>query len=247
MNTHQNQNFFHLITLTVPVAKSKKAGFQSAIVSSMFIDGNKLIIDPDLYQRMYTLGLRKFSLVIINHDIIGYDKREYGDKILNVYCSLTVHFINANTFFSLKSFDLFFNKNKDKSFEFVFAFQNLPWNEICTNFISTGIDISGGSNTKKHLISSVQHRLSLFLMCFFGTKSSSFVNQSFHRELNENDKKLIDYSTKQRQDFIIDLSRANEILKSRILAEGPINKDKDLIIDWNEGSDSTSPAKTPSS
>jgi hypothetical protein len=84
-------------------------------------------------------------------------------------------------------------------------------------------------------------------MCFYGTKSSSFINQSFHRDLNENDKNLIDYSTKKRQDFIIDLSRANEILKSRILAEGSINKDKDLIIDWNEGSDSTSPAKTPSS
>jgi hypothetical protein len=84
-------------------------------------------------------------------------------------------------------------------------------------------------------------------MCFYGTKSSSFINQSFHRDLNENDKNLIDYSTKKRQDFIIDLSRANEILNSRILAEGSINKDKDLIIDWNEGSDSTSPAKTPSS
>jgi hypothetical protein len=79
MTTHQiqdqNQNFFHLITLTVPVAKSKKAGFQSAIVSSIYIDGNNFSIDPDFYERMYNLGLRNFSLVIINHDIIGYDKR----------------------------------------------------------------------------------------------------------------------------------------------------------------------------
>jgi len=249
MTTHQNQNqdqnknFFHLITLTVPVAKSKKAGFQSAIVSSIFINDNKLIIDPDLYSRMHTLGLRHFNLVIINDDIKCYDKREFGDKNLNVYCSLTVHFINANTFFSLKSFEFFFNKNKDKNFEFVFAFQNITWDEICTGFINTGIDISGGSNTKKHLISPVQHRLSLFLMCFFGTKSSSFVNESFHRDFKESDKKLTDYSTKKRQGLIIDLARANEILKSRLLAEGPINRD--LIIDFNEdeGSDSTSPAQ----
>jgi hypothetical protein len=242
MTTHQN--FFHLITLTVPVAKSKKAGFKSAIFSSIFIDDNQLILDPDMYSRMHSLGLRHFNIVIINDAIKCYDKREFGDKILNVYCSLTVHFINANSFFSLKGFELFFNKNKDKNFELVLAFQNIPWDEICVRFISTGIDLSGGSNTKKHLISPVQHRLSLFLMCFFGTKSSSFVNESFHRNFQESDKKLTDYSTKQRQDFVIDLARANEILKSRLLAEGPINRD--LIIDLNEdeGSDSTSPEQS---
>jgi len=248
MTTHQNQvqaqnkNFFHLITLTIPVARIKDSGFKSAIASSISINDNKLTIESDFYQRMYSLGLRNFHLVIINDDLIDYKKSVIGDKILNVYCSLTIHYINTDSFFTLKSFEFFFNKNKDKNFEFAFAFQNLHWVDICSRFISTGIDISGGSNTKKHLISPVQHRLSLFLMCIFGSKSTSFVNESFHRDFKESDKKGSDYSTKERQNLIIDLARANEILKSRLLAECPI--DFSLIEDLNEdeGSESTSPA-----
>ena len=244
MTTHKNQNFFNIITLTVPVAKSKKAGFQSAIVSSIFIDNNQLMIDPDMYGRMHTLGLRHFNLVIINNDIKCYNKIEFGDKILNIYCSLTVHFINESSFFSLKSFEFFFNKNKEKNFEYVFAFQNINWDDVCASFISAGIDISGGSNTKKHLISPIQHRLSLFLMCFFGTKSSFFVSESFHREFKASDKKLIDYSTKKSQDLVIDLARANEIFKSRILAENPINKDPIKNFNEYEELDPTSPAQS---
>lgn len=243
MTTHQNQNFFNLVTLTVPVARNKKSGFQSAIASSLSINEHKISIEPEFYERMHILGLRNFNLVIINDDLIGYKKSNIGNNLLNVNCSLTAHYINTDTFFSLKSFDFFFNRNKEKSFEFVFAFQNLPWNEICARFIGTGIDISGGSNTKKHLISPVQHRLSLFLMCIFGSKSTSFINESFHRDFKESEKKGFDNSTKQEQNLIIDFARANEILKSRILAEGPI--DFSSIEDLNENEEATQ--KTTSS
>ena len=81
-------------------------------------------------------------------------------------------------------------------------------------------------------------------MCFFGTKSSFFVSESFHREFKASDKKLIDYSTKKSQDLVIDLARANEIFKSRILAENPINKDPIKNFNEYEELDPTSPAQS---
>lgn len=39
---------------------------------------------------------------------------------------------------------------------------------ICLNFATMGIGILGGSNTKKHLLSPLQFRLSQFLMCSHG-------------------------------------------------------------------------------
>jgi len=98
--------------------------------------------------------------------------------------------------------------------------------------------ISGGSNTKKYLLSPLQHRLSQFLICVFGAESSSEIITSFHKPINVEDKKDIDYSTKVNQDRIINFAKSNEILKSRLLDENSLPEDflKDEILNTQNNS-----------
>lgn len=94
------------------------------------------------------------------------------------------------------------------------------------------IDVSGGSNNKKYLLSPLQLRLSLFLSAVYGgSLASSEVKNSFHRERTLETVKGIDYSSKKRKKKIIDLIKSNEIFKDRILNESLLFKDMNDIFD----------------
>jgi hypothetical protein len=130
--------------------------------------------------------------------------------------------MSTEMFFSLSTFNFLFNKNRNKNFEFFFVFKNMDWQNICTHFASTGVDISGGSNSRKHLISPNQHRLSLFLYCILGSESFGSINSSFHKTFEVGDKKIHNFNKKKEQDLIIDFAKTQDILKSRLLSDSPI-------------------------
>jgi hypothetical protein len=52
--------------------------------------------------------------------------------------------------------------------DFIFRFEGHTWTDIVARFRLNNIIISGGSNTKKHILSPVQFRLSQFLLCYYG-------------------------------------------------------------------------------
>lgn len=76
------------------------------------------------------------------------------------------------------------------------------------------IDISGGSNNKKHMLSPHQYRLSQFLTCLYGNKSSSKINESFHSTIKHT--KGLTYSSKFMQNSIINFAESSELLKARL-------------------------------
>jgi hypothetical protein len=84
------------------------------------------------------------------------------------------------------------------------------------------VDISGGSNRKKYLLSPNQFRLSQFLTCLHASSAPSTVNASFHKDNGNyfaSDDKQINYSTKKQQEKIIDFTRSQEYLKARLLSD----------------------------
>jgi hypothetical protein len=214
MTQIQQTNYYNVVTLSVPIANKQKSGFQSAIASSIYLNTLKINYHEFL-ERMNLLHLRNINLVFISNNVINYDKVVYKEQLYGNSYSLTLHFINIESFFSYSSFEYYFNLNKNKKklrmYICLSKIKLLLRKDICNHFASTGVDISGGSNSKKHLISLLQHRLSLFLLCAFGSESYGIVNGSFHKPYQDGDKKTNDYSTKSNQNLIIDFARANEI------------------------------------
>jgi hypothetical protein len=211
MKKNQNQinNLFTLIALTVPKPSDNKSGYTSAIFSSVYLQS----LDCNFLEfsvRMNSLNLRNVTLVFISEDTKEYKNQLMERNIDGNDYSLTLHSFNTEEFFCKSNLEYFFEKKKETNFETFFAFKNLHWGTICTYFIANGIQISGGSNSKKHLISPLQHRLSLFLICAFGSESYAIINDSFHKPYQEESKKNFDSSTKFTKNIVIDFARANE-------------------------------------
>jgi hypothetical protein len=213
--------FFNVLTLSIPVFNKNKPGFKSAITSNIYLE--ELIISDKFLDRMLSLNLRKMVVVFVS-EVYGYsdsfDIKEMKDKL--GITSLKIVFVNTKQFFSYSGFEYFFEYNKEDNYEVVYAFRDINWQQICTYFASTGIDISGGSNSKKHLLSPHQYRLSQFLLCLYGTETSSLVSNSFHKSRTIKDNKSMDYSTKRSQDSIIDFAKSHKYLKSRLLGNEPL-------------------------
>jgi len=69
-------------------------------------------------------------------------------------------------------------KNDEIRNNAIIHFENLEWKEILLNFRRFNIVISGGSNTKRHILSFVQYRLSLFIHTLEGN-SQAGLSESF--------------------------------------------------------------------
>lgn len=117
--------------------------------------------------------------------------------------------------------EYFFSDNRSDNFEVVYVFHNINWKDICVLFATSGIDISGGSNSKKHLLSPHQYRLAQFLLCLEKSSASGVVSNSFHKSRTIKDKKWGDYSTKTTLQFIINFTKTNEALKAQLLNNEP--------------------------
>nr|YP_025889.1 DNA-dependent RNA polymerase [Moniliophthora perniciosa]AAQ74287.1 DNA-dependent RNA polymerase [Moniliophthora perniciosa] len=178
---------------------------------------------------MFHLKLKRFRIFFITK-IEHINKKEIFIAPSFPDQEILLHFLSRDNFFNLSFFEFIFEKEKQYSFEYIFVFDDMSWHKICARFATASIDISGGSNNKKHLLSPLQSKLSLFLACWQnGANSSMEIVESFHRELTETDKKLFDYTTKSIQDLIIEYVRSNEEYKSKLLADY-----KNPKIDINE-------------
>jgi hypothetical protein len=86
--------------------------------------------------------------------------------------------------------EFFFTVKKTINFETFYAFKGKSWKEICTLFFSVGIDISGGSNNKKHLLSPNQFRLTQFLFYLHGIETAKVINETFNKPKSDDSKKM---------------------------------------------------------
>lgn len=231
-NEKQKQKFT-ILTLSTPVPNKNKSGFNSVIGSSItttdFSFSKDIVLD-----RMYILNLRKFILIYINTK----DTRigvHYLIKTFNnhIKCKLQMMFFTKEMFFTLSTFNYLFIANKEHSYEYIFIFENLEWVDICAEFSVLSIDVSGGSNNKKYLLSPLQLRLSLFLSAVYGGSSASLeVTKSFHRDRTlETNVKGVDFSSKKSQKKLIDFIKSNEIFKDRILNEPLLFKNINELFD----------------
>lgn len=212
--------------MSTPTHSKSKVGFRSAIVTAIYLE--KISLKEDIIlERMLLLGIKKMNVVIISDEIVN----DYTNEFNKDSSSIKIEYINLIYFFSLENLDRLFSNKKGENYNTIYYIHNKNWSEVCMYFISACIDISGGSNNKKHLLSIHQFRLSQFLMCIYGNETSSLINQSFHSEIKH--KKGLAIDKKKDQKVIIDFLESNDEFRSRLLASKKNNKKYEKESDQN--------------
>lgn len=225
--TNNNNNNFYIFTLSIPTKNRVKLGFWSAIYSTIHIE-NYNLEKNNLIKRMEAIELKNIIIVTISDRFVE-DAAKLTFK--DPYSPILITFIEfkISKFFSVYTLNSFFDEYKERNFEIVYIIENLSWSEVCAKFLSVYIEISGGSNNKKHLLSSHQFRLSLLSYCLLGIPVYSFITKSFNEIRDDKDKKMISYNTEEVKNFIIDFKS-----KKRALANDKINSVSDEKKDHSE-------------
>nr|QWO71393.1 RNA polymerase [Termitomyces bulborhizus] len=188
------KDFYNVVALSAPDISQNNNKRDSSIASVLYLE--EFSFNASVFDRMSDLNYSKIVVVIVglDQDISnGVETIRYA----GAQCVIEIVQAKRGYFFSDKCFQFFLKENKEKNYEVFLVFKNISWNTICANFAKKDLDISGGSTNKRHLLSPIQYKLSIFLYLIKGNFSSQTVRSSFHKKREEGDKKRMDYNSKE--------------------------------------------------
>ena len=215
-----------IVSLTHPIKKKTESGILSSIASVVHID--EFYMHDAFFIYMSKLAIPHFVLFIISKE-----ENETSEKTELQHYSfatekyLSMVYIRDIDFFTqdILRFVFWGYKEYYKNAQVFYIFKDIPWQIITLKFRFHNIEISGGSNSKKHLFSPNHLKLSQFLYCLFGNKVYDLVGKSFHE--SENIYKKANFENKEIKDFY------NRAPKSKV---SPFYKDtKNLVETIKEG------------
>lgn len=172
-------------------------GSYSIIASSHYLSFMDDKFTPSiLAKRLEMVYDGNLKIVIISNDITDFSSSNIGDSISNDFMLFN---FPAELFFSTGNIEKVIIKNKNIN-QFIFIFKNRDYGDIVSNLALFNIIISGGSNTKKHILSPIQLRLARFLIAILPLTGSDVAN-SFHSD-RINKKAGFDFTTKEAKEEI---------------------------------------------
>jgi hypothetical protein len=133
------------------------------------------INSPIFAKRLEMLYDNKIKIVVISDKFTKVYLEKPGDSISTDF---RIVYIPTDLFLNNNAIEKLLIKNK-KINQYIFIFEGLQYAEIVYKLAFYNIIVSGGSNTKKHILSPIQLRLARFLIAILPVTGSKVVN-SFH-------------------------------------------------------------------
>jgi hypothetical protein len=196
--TKKNQTFYTIISFSSP--RFIKDSYNIIASSHYFVNGHALpIFSQGFADKLDIVYDNKLRIIIIGDDVTEIKINKIGNSISNDYIAISYP---EKFFFTEKNIREVYIKNKNIH-QFIFLFKNRDYFGIVANLALFNIIISGGSNTKKHILSPIQLRLSRFLIAFLSITGKSVVN-SFHNKRKEGQAK-VDWTSKTGKLLISEL------------------------------------------
>jgi hypothetical protein len=194
MNKNENKNNFFIY---VAFSSSNLINNLHHIIASSYFKFYTESLDfESIFKRLEFLKARR--LIIIN--VINADCKNKFDKYNHDYnTQFAVYNISHKEFFTKEALNLLLLKNHNNSRFMIFHFENQTWANLLLNFRRFDIIVSGGSNTKRHILSPIQLRLAQFIVCLEGISSSGVV-ESFKLDLKSSTRMGIDLTKKEIKD-----------------------------------------------
>jgi hypothetical protein len=190
MTNNNTKTIYTIISFSAPrLIKDSYNLIASSHYLSVFHKEN--ISSFNLVKRLDMLYDGNLQIVVISNDITEFNSKKISDSISNDFMLFKYP---AELFFTKDKMEELLIKNKNIN-QFIFMFHNRDYGDIVKNFAFFNIIVSGGSNTKKHILSPIQLRLARFLIAILPLTGSNVVN-SFHSN-REKQTPMFDYTSKE--------------------------------------------------
>jgi hypothetical protein len=194
--TNNNKTFFTIISFSSPriLKKSYNIIASSHYLSDVSVENR--INTTALIERFRMFYDSTLKIVLINNEFTEFSSSKVGNSIND---DITIFKLPENLFFDKKGLEEVLINNKNIS-QFIFIFKDKDYRDIVSNLALFNIIISGGSNTKKHILSPIQLRLARFLIAFLPLSGSTVAN-SFHSYRN-NKTPGFDFTSKEGNEVL---------------------------------------------
>lgn len=163
------------------ITESHKSKFFSLTTSLFFTNQFKLVLDDEVSRPLYYNNYKYIFDINDNYPIQIIEKIDVGDNNTLILFKGDLKSLLANQ----ELFKDVVQRNEIR--KSLFIFHNIKWKDICKNFLENNIVISGGSSTRRHIISPVQVKLMVVLNIFnfsYQDIVSSFNNISILKEIS---------------------------------------------------------------
>ena len=177
------------------ITESGKSEFLSITSSVFFSSKFNLAVNDELVCKLHDTNFKVIFDIDNSYPETIIEKFGEEDSTIIVF---------KGTLEALLSHEEFFKDNINKKYisNSLFIFHTIPWKEICKQFLIRNIVISGGSSTRRHIISPVHVKLMVALNTFnfsYQDVVSSFNKISRYKEISMPKDELIFNSALMKQ------------------------------------------------
>lgn len=173
------------------ISRSENVITKNNSVSPHLICSSAVIFGDEIYEIKANLQNLHRNLIDMSCDVDGINlymvtRHIYENKHYE-YRNINIHEFALSDFIEHMDDKMAIGKNKIEQYEYwnksIFIFEDITYREIQTKFLSNKVIISGGSRTKRHLLSPAQFRLSQFLIALCNLPVKSMVKSYYSPKL----------------------------------------------------------------
>jgi hypothetical protein len=186
----ENKKLITILSVSrVRVAERSGIGECVVTVFQKWGEKNELIDLKRLNQHdlLGIFNLKNYLFIEVFRDDLGIINKRFNE-VVNLYDNLYPIYnckYNIDLFFEKKIREhmpvIYDEKMDNNSINVIFIFYGINYQEIKTLFHINRINISGGNNTKKHMLSYIQCKLNNFLNCYYTPSiASKLIAESFN-------------------------------------------------------------------
>lgn len=178
------------------------------IMASTYFEINKDFNISKLIEKSNYFGDTRYKIIIIEEDISIFT------PIISE-SNITIERWCPKIFFDKEIYNFFIRSKTPKS-NIIYIFKNITWQQIVANFRMHKIIVSGGSTIKRHILSPIQIKLSIFMIVYEGNITEDLINKisdSFYlkeRYLEERVQSRYDFTSKLVSKIIDDELKLKE-------------------------------------
>lgn len=218
-----NQNYCIYATFSSTNIHKQNKGWLS-VIASIYLKSKPYNNDElkNLAFRLSKLNGKKLILVRVSQN---HETKFKVNKIGSLFSTFNTVDISTEKFFTIDGMLLFLIGEQVPTKYFIFQFEE-PWAVLLVYFRKLTITVSGGSNTKRHMLSPTQLRLAQFITCAEGMSSLGVV-ESFEKGRNIEDDSIKKNITQPLEDLSSDFIKEN-LHKIKIDSVDKELKDKNL-------------------
>lgn len=180
------------------------------LIASTYFEKDVKPLDAEaIDERLAFFKMSRIILLHVSDEPQLKSLERYGSTLNH---EIVVFSVSYEEFFTKKFLhEAIFAKNKIASSNFIlFCFSDRSWFHLVHSFKECGISVSGGSSSKRHILSSVQLRLSQYLIIIRGIQFNSVI-ESFHHFEKINTNPLVDLTNHKLIEHFKEISDSKSV------------------------------------